>query len=305
MNNIINISSDNIAGKCDYKCSYVYDYLYTNLVVKHNTYMISIINDGIDPVVIYNNNNYMVSSTMLVSPSLHKFNNNKTDGELLIEHMPIQGGPKMYVCIPIIQSSDFSTASVSVALIIEAIKEGYNSENDYINVNADKFTLNSFIPSGTFYSYSGTDLNKDDSDFVVFGIENAIPMNQYIFNSLTELIQPISIQMTGGELFANDKGPNVNNAVDTTGDDVAEDDVAGDDVAEDDVAGDDTDKPDKPDKPKTHNNTSSSPFVDTEIISIIIQIILNCLFFFIVFYIINFAFNYLVSGVNNKIYFKS
>jgi len=287
MNNIINISSDNIAGKCDYKCSYTYDYLYSNLVAKNNTHMITIINDGIDPVVIYNNNNYMVSSTMLVSPSLHKFDNNKTDGELLIEHMPIQGGPKMYVCIPIIQSSDFSSASVSIALIIEAIKASAPAENDVIRVKADKFTLNSFIPDGPFYSYSGPDLNDNDSDFIVFGIENAIPMNQSIFNSLTELIQPISIQMTGGELFVNDKGPNVNNAVDTIGD-------VDEDVAED-----------VTDTPKTHDNTSSSPFVDTEIISIIIQIILNCLFFFTVFYIINFAFNYLLSGVNNKIYFKT
>lgn len=283
MNNIINISSDNIAGKCDYKCSYIYDYLDTNLVAKNTTHMISIINDGIDPVVIYNNNNYMVSSTMLVSPSLHKFNNNKTDGELLIEHMPIQGGPKMYVCIPIIQSSDFSSASVTIALIIETIKANAPAENDVIRVKSEKFTLNSFIPSGTFYSYSGPDLNNNDSDFVVFGIENAIPMNQSIFNSLTELIQPISIQMTGGELFVNDKGPNVNNAVDRTGD-------VADDVA---------------DTPKTLDNKMSSPFVDTEIISIIIQIILNCLFFFTVFYIINFSFNYLLSGVNNKIYFKT
>ena len=107
MNNIINISSDVIAGKCDNKCSYVYDYLNTNLVIKKDTNMITIINEGIEPVVKYNNNNYMVSSTMLVTPSLHKFNNNKTDGEILIEHMPIQGGKKMYVCIPIKESLDF------------------------------------------------------------------------------------------------------------------------------------------------------------------------------------------------------
>jgi carbonic anhydrase len=280
MNNIINISSDNIAGKCDYKCSYIYDYLYTNLVAKNNANMISIINDRIDPVVKYNNNNYMVSSTMLVSPSLHKFNNSKTDGELLIEHMPIQGGSKMYVCIPIIQSDDFSSASVSVALIIEAIKA---AENDIIRVKSDEFTLNSFIPKDKFYSYNGKDLNNNDSDFVVFGIENAIPMNQSIFDSLMELIQPISVQMTGGELFLNDKGPNINNVVDTS-----------DAVT---VAITDT--------PKPVDNTSSSPFIDTEIISIIIQIILNCLFFFTLFYMINFAFNYLLSGVNNKIYLKT
>ena len=277
MNNIINISSDNIAGKCDYKCSYIYDYLYTNLVAKHDKNMISIINDGIEPVVKYNNNNYMVSSTMLVSPSLHKFNNKKTDGELLIEHMPIMGGKKLYVCIPIIQSNNFSSASVSIALIIEAIKAESNAENNSIRVKADNFTLNSFIPDGKFYSYSGNDLNGSDADFVVFGIENAIPMNQSIFNSLTELILPISTQMKGGALFVNDKGPNVNEMSPDVTSEVS----------------------------KQDDDTSSAPFIDTEIISIIIQINLNCLFFFTLFYIINLSFNYMLAGVNNKIYAQS
>ena len=42
MNNIINISSDKIAGKCDNKCSYVYDYLNTDLVAKKEKNMITI-----------------------------------------------------------------------------------------------------------------------------------------------------------------------------------------------------------------------------------------------------------------------
>ena len=283
--NIINISSDNIAGKCDYKCSYTYNYIHTNIVAKNNTNMISIINDGIEPVVKYNNNNYMVSSTMLVSPSLHKFNNNKTDGEILIEHIPVEGGKKMYVCIPIIQSIAFSNASVIIALIIEAIKADATAENDSVRLNTDNFNLNSFIPNGKFYSYSGYDLQNNDSDFVVFGIENAIPMNQIIFNSLTELIQPISMQMTGGDLFVNDNGPNSNSELDATADVTTINDT----TTNFDVT------------PYIDSN-SSSPFIDTETINIIIKIILNCLFYFAVFYIINFLFNYTLSGVNSKIY---
>ena len=162
-------------------------------------------------------------------------------------------------------------------MIIEAIKADAKAKNDIIYVKADKFTLNSFIPKGKFYSYSGNDLNGSDTDFVVFGIENAIPMNQPIFNSLTELILPISIQMKGGALFVNDKGPNVNEASLAVPASVA----------------------------ALVDNKSASPFIDNEIISIIIQIILNCLFFFTLFYIINLTFNYMLSGVNNKIYLKT
>jgi hypothetical protein len=278
MNNIINISSDNISGKCDYKCSYTYAYLNTNIVANKNTNMITLINKGIEPVVTYNNNSYMVSSTMIVSPSLHKFNNKKTDGEILIEHMPIQGGQKMYVCIPITQSTTFSNASVIISMIIESVKSSALAENDRVTVNDTKFNLNSFVPQGQFYSYSGYDLNNDVSNFVVFGIENTIPMSQIMFNSLTEIIQPISAQMKGGSLFLNEKGPNSSSSSSSSRSTSAS------------VT------------PIAADNPNLFPFIDSDTISSIIQIILNCLFFFAIFYIINFLFNYLLSGVNPKIY---
>lgn len=274
MDNIINISSKTFTGKCDYKCSYTYAYLDTTVVAKKSANRISLIDDGIEPVVTYNNNNYMVSTTMIVSPSLHKFNDSKTDGEILIEHMPIQGGPKLYVCIPITQSIYFSTASVIVSMIIEAVKSSAAAENEAVNVDAPIFNLNSFIPTGKFYSYSGYDLNNDVSDFVVFGIEKAIPVNPFIFNSLNEIIDPISVTMKGGELFLNEKGSNVNT-------------------------------PDTPDTPVVEDDPKSSPFIDNDIISIIVQIILNCLFFFALFYIINFLCNYVLSGVNLKMFSKT
>ena len=281
MNNIINISSDNISGKCDYKCSYTYAYINTNLVAKKNSNMISIINNGIEPVVTYNNTNYMVSSTMIVSPSLHKFNNNKTDGEILIEHMPIQGGQKMYVCIPITQSINLSNASVTITLVIEAIKAEATTEHAIIRVKTDQFNLNSFIPKGKFYTYSGYDLNNDVSDFVVFGIENAISMNQGIFNLLTEIIQPISAQMKGGNLFVNEQGPRSKTVIPSSSSKTSGTSRG---------------------KPVIVDKSNSSPFIDNEMISSILHIILTCLFLFSLFYIINFIFNYLLSGVNPKIY---
>ena len=294
MDNIINISSNNIAGKCDYKCAYTYAYLDTDVVVHKSTNMISLINKGIEPVVTYNNNNYMVSSTMIVSPSLHKFNDKKTDGEIIIEHMPIQGGKKMYVCIPITQSTAASTnASASIDMIIGAIKAGKTPEQNSTSKNIYSIDLNSFIPKGKFYSYSGYDLNNDVSDFVVFGIENMIPMNQSIFNSLTEIIQPISAQMKGGDLFLNEKGPN---DVISSSINLINTSAVADFIGTSGVLGT------SDDNPVVVDDSSSSPFIDNEMISIITQIFLNCLFFFALFYIINFIFNYLLSGVKPKIY---
>ena len=47
-----------------------------------------------------------------------------------------------------------------------------------------------------------------------------------------------------------------------------------------------------------------TPTNAVDLAEVIVQIILNCLFFFTLFYIINFLFNYVLSGVNLKMYAK-
>jgi hypothetical protein len=109
--------------------------------------------------------------------------------------------------------------------------------------------------------------------------------------------------MKGGNLFVNETGPNINswqlvkdnvNISDINSSDINSSDINISDVATSFVT------------PQVlADNSKSSPFIDNDMISIIIQIILNCLFFFALFYIINYLFNYMLSGVNNKIYLKT
>jgi carbonic anhydrase len=108
----INISPKNVYGKCDLKCIYNFKYKETNLTVKNNGINISMTCDNTNvPPVMYNEAKYTVSQIMIFSPSLHLFNENKVDAELIIEHIPETGGQNLFVCIPIIKSSDSSTAS--------------------------------------------------------------------------------------------------------------------------------------------------------------------------------------------------
>ena len=84
--NII-ISSNNISGKCDLKCSYTFKYPETNLTAKNNGSLISLTSDNSTGTpVTYNTEKYVVSNILIVCPSIHEFNNGATAAaEIIIE----------------------------------------------------------------------------------------------------------------------------------------------------------------------------------------------------------------------------
>ena len=85
--NEMNISPKNVSGKCDNKCSYEYNYPETNLVATNVGLFILLTCDATShSPVIYNSEKYNVLNITLTSPSIHLFNNNKTNAEILIEH---------------------------------------------------------------------------------------------------------------------------------------------------------------------------------------------------------------------------
>ena len=55
----INISKQDIQGKCDLKCYYNFDYKNTNLIARNDEVMISLIPDNDSSQVKYNNESYI------------------------------------------------------------------------------------------------------------------------------------------------------------------------------------------------------------------------------------------------------
>jgi len=291
---IINISRENVSGNCDFKCSYSYNYSENNLLAKNNGNMIILINSDIHPDVTYNNNKYMLSSVIITCPSLHKFNNSKTDGEVLIEHVPINGGNHLFVCIPLIKSANLSNSSVIVSSVIEFSLLHTPQQGNTFNLDVANFNLDTIIPSKKpFYSYSGKDMNGYNSDFIVFGLDNAIPLNNNIFNSLTQIVTPFSIQMRGTQLFYNEKG---------TGDekDTREENIDSKNVS------DENDKTDKK-KTKSSKNNFNLPdfdfhsFVNSDIFINIIKIIINFIFLLGLLFIVNYLFTYITNTKTRSI----
>lgn len=269
----INISSENILGKCDLKCSYNFKYVESNSTAKNNGVIISLTYDNNSvPPVIYNNQKYNVSNIRIMTPSIHLFNNVQASAEIVIEHVPVTGGKLFAVGIPITSSSDTSNASSLLTDIIQTVAANAPAPNDSTNLNMSNFTLQQIVPSKPFFSYS-----TQVEDWVVFGILDAIPLSDSVLATLGQIIKPFPIPTPGESLFYNSAGPNTGTGLDDgiyiscspTGSSGEETGVA---FAKNPTSYD-------------LSSISNDPVVQT-----IFQIIVGCILFIIIFLIINYGY---------------
>jgi len=272
----INISSENVSGSCDLKCSYNFKYNESNSTAKNNGVMINLTYDnGSVAPVLYNNQKYTVSQIFIVAPSIHLFNNATVDAEIYVEHIPVNGGVNLNVSVPIISSSETSTATNLITQIIDTVAANAPSEGEETNLNISGFTLQSIIPIKPFYSYTATDNNE----WIVYDVKDAIPLSSSTLSKLVEIIDPFPIPTEGYELFMNNSGPNTTElgegiyiSCKPTGSSEEETAVTYD------------------------KNDTSESFWDNSIVKMIIRVIVGCLLFVAVFYLINSSFNYIITG---------
>jgi hypothetical protein len=274
----INISSQNVYGNCDLKCSYNYDYTQSNSVAKNSGVFLSLSYDkGSTSPVIYNTRNYFVSKINIYTPSLHKFDDNFTNAELVVEHAPEIGGELLYVCIPIITSTNSTDASIILGEIIQSVATNAPATNESTNLNLSNFNLNVIIPKKPFFSYTGT--NGLIGQVIVFAKNNSIPLNETILKQLSKIIKPYPITISGGNLFLNNKGPNssplnqqgIYISCQPTGSSKEETDVS-------------------------YNKKN----VDYNLASILnnslLQVLMFCILFILIFFMLNYGYNYFTSN---------
>jgi len=207
-NKSINISRENVLGNCDLKCSYNFKYPQTNLTAKNDGVMISLTCDknNTSPVS-YNNQKYSVDKFIIVAPSIHSFNGSKTSAEILINHNPDGGGDQFIVCIPIIESTDSSSASNLLTEIIQGVSNGAPVQGETTNLNINNFSLSTIVPKKPFYSYTSSS-KQEQNEYIVFDILDAITLNNKTLSTLTSIIKKFSVPTPGKNLYYNEKGPN-------------------------------------------------------------------------------------------------
>jgi carbonic anhydrase len=277
---IIDISKQNIYGKCDLKCAYNFKYEISNTNAKNNGVMVALTYDNNKvPPVSYNNKKYNVTKIDIVSPSIHLFNGVTVAAEIIIEHAPIKGGPLLKVGIPIKVSSESSDAAYLLNEIIQSVATNAPSQGESTNLSISGFTLNKIIPNKPYYSY--TDSNNDD--WIVFGIFEAIPLNRTILDTLQKIIKPYQLPMKGGSLFFNSSGPN---STRTTGDGIY-------------ISCKPTGSSTEETTVEYSKNTPSYDFsniLDNPATKTIFQILVGCILFILVFLLLNFIYTWITTG---------
>jgi carbonic anhydrase len=276
----INISRKNVQGKCDLKCSYNFKYSESNSTAKNNGVMISLTydNSNVSPVT-YNNEKYTVSKIVIASPSIHIFNGSTTNAEIFIEHTPVKGGPNLMVGIPIKSSTESSTASNLITEVIQSVGTNAPSQGDSTNLNLSGFTLENIIPKKPFYSYT----ESETTEWIVFDILEAIPLNNTTLSTLSQIIKPFPIPTPGTTLFFNSAGPNSGGNI-------------GDGIY---ISCKPTGSSQEETAVEYTKNTPSydlSNMLDNPVTKTIFQIIIGCIIFIIIFSLISYAYTFITTG---------
>ena len=276
----INISKQNISGKCDLKCAFNFKYSETNLTAKNNGVNIALTPDSSKiPPVTYNNQKYNVSNITIVSPSIHIFNGATAAAEIVIEHIPVQGGAQLNVCVPITTSSNSSNASNLITEVIQSVSSSAPASGETANLNINGFTLQDIVPSKPFYNYSSS---SDNSDWIVFDITNAIPLSSSTITTLQKIIQPFPIPTPGGQLFFNATGPNTTKI--------------GEGIY---ISCKPTGSSDEETAVTYNKNVTTYDFTDiinNKTFQTIMQIIIGCLLFIAIFVAVSYGYSYMVTG---------
>ncbi len=274
----INISKQNISGKCDLKCTYNFKYTETNLTAKNFGALIILTPDSSKiPPVTYNQQKYNVTNIILASPSVHIFNGSTCAAELFIEHTPVQGGSNLAVWIPIISSSDSSTASNLITEVIQGVSSNAPANGETTNLNISGFTLQSIVPNKPFYSYT-----SDNTDNIVFDITNAIGLSSSTITTLQKIIKPFPIPTPGDKLFFNSSGPNTTKI--------------GEGIY---ISCKPTGSSDEETAVTYNKNVSTYDFsniTNNPTFKTIVQIIIGCLLFIVIFMAVSYGYSYITNG---------
>ena len=207
-----NITSSNIKYKaCDNKCEYKMYYEKDQInSTNHKNYILATPQTGFgSKSVTYAGKTYSLISIMIVQPSIHFYNDNKTIGEIIINHSILNSSNSnaLNVCIPINNANNLSKGSAIISSIINTTKTRGPSTS-----NIAPFSIMEIIPAETFYTY----ISNNNTTNIVFDLKYAININDKttdILTTLTNYETPnIDDYTTHDDIFIS-KNPPINGSI--------------------------------------------------------------------------------------------
>lgn len=223
----IDIKNNNKVYNCRGKCNLNYHYNKSHIIAtnKKNYILLDLAKQS-STVLNYSTNTkniscnlqggeYIINEIRIYRPSLHTYNGEHVDAEILIDHKNTMGGNDLILSLPITSKSGTQpNATRQLENIIEFMKKVGNNPGEGGNINDMNFDLNDFIPKKKgFYTYSGTMPFlpcKDCVIFIVWDINDAaINLDIDILKDLKSIINSKSFTI---QPFSNNLGLAYNSA---------------------------------------------------------------------------------------------
>ena len=176
-----NIIPGNVDSKdCDLLCVYIMYYVNDiySIANANNSLILTPTIHG-SKSISYAAEDYTLQNLKIItSPQAHMFSGSVI-GEIIINHIKMNGSLELNVCIPIQLGSTNS--------IINNIINASPNNTATSSTTSPEFLMMDLIPDNTFYNYTSVDTNKKN---IVFDSTNAITITQETYNTLNLLFTP-------------------------------------------------------------------------------------------------------------------
>jgi carbonic anhydrase len=202
---------------CKLKCEYSFDYEVTGIrSFNKGNYILYNFDTQNNPPVVFNNEKYNVESMRLYQPSLHTFNGEKADAEILILHNNVMTNTHLIVCVPI---KNNSSSESEMDKLINQTSQMANTKNTSAILTINNFSLKSIVPKKSFFSYLGTFPYVPCNgivNYIVYDINNSLSIMNNSFINLQNIITENKINTITNDsgIFFNKDGPKKNNLED-------------------------------------------------------------------------------------------
>lgn len=199
---------------CSLKCNFSFKYPSSKILKITNKG--NYINIGVErmsePPATFNNEGYSVEGIRIYTPSLHTYSGTTADAELIITHTNSNNSSYLLICIPISVNNIINDNSALLSKIVQEMSKRANSLDEETILKEERFSLNNLVPRKPFFSYGGVlpySPNNGNADFIVYNMDNAIPINDKIFKQMRNMIisQTTDVYPTNDRLFYNSNGP--------------------------------------------------------------------------------------------------
>lgn len=143
------------SGTCELKCEYNFDYKDSNVVISNAGDHLKMTYDlAPSPQVKYNASDYNPREVRLYAPSIHKYQGQPADAELIIVHS--SGSKNLIVSVPITQARTTNRTNKFLDQLTSYVANFAPKTGDTANMGNAVWNLNDWVPEKPYFSYSGS-----------------------------------------------------------------------------------------------------------------------------------------------------